>query len=128
MANLSIREAVKIYSVSRPTLSKDLKNGKISGVKDGKGTWKIDHSELSRVYTPRDSKPAKVEKTLPENLATFDHHSKDELSELKDQLVSAEQRAVVAEALAEERAARIEDLRRMLPAPNQKKRRWWQRQ
>ena len=46
MANVSIREAVKIYQVSRPTLTKALKTGKVSGVQDGKGQWQIDPAEL----------------------------------------------------------------------------------
>ena len=49
MANVSIREAVKIYQVSRPTLTKALKTGKVSGVQDGKGQWQIDPAELARV-------------------------------------------------------------------------------
>ena len=53
MVKISVREAVKHYQVSRPTLMKHLKNGKLSGSKDGQGTWKIDQSELARVYKPR---------------------------------------------------------------------------
>ena len=47
---LSIREAVKHFDVSRPTLQKALKSGKISGVQDGQGTWTIDPSEMARIY------------------------------------------------------------------------------
>ena len=53
MANVSIREAVKFYQVSRPTLSKSLKSGIISGVKDDRGQWQIDRAELDRVYQAR---------------------------------------------------------------------------
>lgn len=53
MGKVSVREAVKHYQVSRPTLMKHLKEGKLSANKDGKGTWEIDQSELTRVYKPR---------------------------------------------------------------------------
>ena len=53
MGKVSVREAVKHYHVSRPTLMKLLKSGKLTGSKDGQGTWEIDQSELSRVYKTR---------------------------------------------------------------------------
>ena len=139
MANLSIREAVKHYKVSRPTLTKALKSGKVSGTQDGQGKWSIDPSELARVYEPRadaSGAPGKVLTGQPEaNLATMNTPDPAELEALRAQLmevelraVKAETRADAAELLAKERAERIEDLRRMLPAPEAvKKRRWWQR-
>jgi hypothetical protein len=48
-----------------------------------------------------------------------------DLMALKADLAQALQRAAVAEALADEREKRIEDLRRMLPPPDAKPRRWW---
>lgn len=53
MGKVSVREAVKHYQVSRPTLMKHLKSGKLTGGKDGQGTWEIDQSELARVYKSR---------------------------------------------------------------------------
>jgi len=55
MGKISVREAVKHYQVSRPTLMKHLKSGKLTGSKDGQGTWEIDQSELTRVYKSRAS-------------------------------------------------------------------------
>lgn len=55
MVKISVREAVKHYQVSRPTLMKHLKDGKLSGSKDSQGTWEIDQSELARVYKSRAS-------------------------------------------------------------------------
>jgi hypothetical protein len=139
MANLSIREAVKHYRVSRPTLTKALKSGKVSGTQDGQGKWSIDPSELARVYQPRTGAldtPEQVLTSQPEtNLATLNTPDPAELEALRTQLaevelraVKAETRADAAELLAKERAERIEDLRRMLPPPEApKKRRWWQR-
>jgi len=48
-----------------------------------------------------------------------------EVNTLKAQLAEAEQRAAVAEVLAEERGKHIEDLRRMLPAPQEAQRPGW---
>jgi hypothetical protein len=53
MGKVSVREAVKYYQVSRPTLMKHLKSGKMTGSKGGQGTWEIDQSELTRVYKSR---------------------------------------------------------------------------
>ncbi len=42
VANVSMKEAVKIYQVSRPTFTKALKSGKVSGVQDDSGTvWPV---------------------------------------------------------------------------------------
>lgn len=139
MANLSIREAVKHYQVSRPTLTKALKNGNISGAQDNQGKWSIDPSELARVYQPRADASDVSNQALtgqPDaNLTSSNTPYPAELEALRAQLmevelraVKAETRADAAELLAKERAERIEDLRRMLPPPEApKKRRWWQR-
>ena len=124
---LSIREAVKHFDVSRPTLQKALKSGKVSGVQDGQGTWTIDPAELARTYQPRKTLPGNVDKSLPDNLSTMNTPSASQVEALKEQLAEAEKRAAVAEALAEERGKHIEDLRRMLPAPQKAlpRRSWW---
>lgn len=139
VANLSIREAAKHYNVSRPTLTKALKSGKISGKKNEQGKWSIDPSELARVYQPRSTllnRHEPVKSGHPEDgLSTVNTPDPIELDRLRAQLaeielraVRAETRAEAAELLAKERAERIEDLRRMLPSPNeQRQRRWWQR-
>ncbi len=116
-----MREAVKHFEVSRPTLQKALSSGKVTGVRDGQGHWTIDPSELARVYRPRSgggqlNHPPLLVKLTTANtpLTTPDP---GELVALRARLDEAERRAVVAEALAEERSRHIEDLRRMLPAP-----------
>jgi len=130
MANVSIREAVKLYNVSRPTLTKALKLGKISGVQDGKGYWQIDLAELARVYQPRETEPDKDRKDIPVKLTTENTLDRSEIERLKGALAVAEARADAAETLAQERAERIEDLRRMLPPPTEPKTGWrwpWQK-
>lgn len=125
MAKISLREAAKHFDVSRPTLQKALKSGKISGVQDGQGHWTIDPAELTRVYQPRKAQTEKVDNTIPANLAIKNTPLPGEVEALKARLAEAEQRAAVAEALANERGKHIEDLRRMLPSPAQQRRKWW---
>ena len=124
---LSIREAVKHFDVSRPTLQKALKTGKISGVQDGQGTWTIDPSEMARVYQPRQDEEVKAGSQEHEYFPTKSTPLHGQVETLKEQLADAEKRAAVAEALAEERGKHIEDLRRMLPAPEAppSRRSWW---
>ena len=125
---LSIREAVKHFDVSRPTLTKALKTGVLSGAKDGKGQWSIDPSELARVYQPRPIEPVNSGQGYVDKLTTVNtpegddaaqkaRHLESENARLAAALELAEARAAAAQTLADERAAHIEDLRRLLPAP-----------
>lgn len=126
---ISMREAVKHFDVSRPTLLKALKSGTVSGVKDGQGQWQIDPAEMARAYRPRAS-GGKAFGPLPGKLATFSTPSDaSEIAALRADLAKAEQRAAVAEAradaagaLADERGRALDDLRRLLPPP---RRSWW---
>lgn len=130
MAQLSFRKASEVFDVSRPTLSKARKSGKITAVKDDQGTWLVEESELARVYQHRVHLPGKsTDELSTENTGLHGNVQASEqagIDALKVQLAEAEKRAAVAEALAAERADRIEDLRRMLPGPGTPtRRRWW---
>lgn len=125
VGKISLREAVKHFDVSRPTLQKALKSGKISGVQDGKGVWTIDPSELARVYHPRTREQAKLDHTEQPNLTTQNNDLDQEVNVLRSKLEDAEKRVAIAEALANERAKHIEDLRRLLPMPEKPRHRWW---
>lgn len=136
MGKLSLREAVKAFDVSRPTLQKALKEGKISGDRDGKGQWQVDPSELARVYRPRSPEGVKGGQGVKTDLSTENRalpgNDAAELAALRSEIEAermmrraAEARLQTAEALAEERARHIEDLRRMLPPPDAPRRRWW---
>lgn len=125
MANLSLREAVKHFDVSRPTLQKALKSGKISGVQDRQGHWKIDSAEMARVYQPRKLGTVKEEHALQGKLPSENTPLSEEVNALRERLSEVEKRAAVAEALAEERGRHIDDLRRMLPAPAKPRKSWW---
>jgi len=127
MDKLSLREAVKHFDVSRPTLQKALKSGKISGVQDGKRRWLIDPAELSRVYRAREEGPVSSGQDIPVNITTENTSLEAELEKLKGALALAETKVVAAEELAKERAAHIEDLRRMLPSPHGDSKGWLSR-
>lgn len=129
MAKLSIREAAKHFEVSRPTLLKDIRSGRLSGELSGDGKlWKIDSSELARLYQSRGGS----DRPPMENLSTFAigdlptfstpfppqnsslEALKERLHEADKARVMAEARAEVAERIAEERGRHLEDLRRLL--------------
>lgn len=138
MAKLSVRAAAAQFEISRPTLTKWLKSGKISGERlseDDGGGWLIDSAELARVgVNPRSApepdavnaqshargKITAVSTGLPGGDGA-------EVSALKAALELEKAKREAAEKLAEERGRHIEDLRRMLPAPEagpQRKWRW----
>ena len=143
MAKLSVREAAKRFDVSRPTLVKHLKNGKISGEPLTNGGWLIDPAEMIRAgYAARLSAvnepstlPGKITITATSGLSnhkTENNHLAENLNaKLAATLADLEKERILrsaAEQLAAERAAHIEDLRRMLPAPQTKAGRrsgWW---
>ena len=50
MKRLSISEAVAISPVGETTLRKHIKSGKLSAERDARGHYKIDATELARVY------------------------------------------------------------------------------
>ena len=108
MEKVSIREAVKIYDVSRPTLSKSLKDGTVSGVKDGKGQWQIDPAELARVYQPRKADAGNSGQNTMEDLTAL---NTPEIEHLKGALAAAEARANAAEDRLSDKDVFILDLR-----------------
>ena|SRR5690554_6010828 len=118
MPKLSINEAVKQFQVSRPTIFKHLKQGRLSGNKGDKG-WQLDGSELSRVYAPR---KARTDKKLTDNLPTVVSSLEDTLKQENEQLKAE---LAVASALADERGKRLDQLVPMLADQRKPKRGWW---
>ena len=117
MSKVSIAKAAKLFAVSRPTLLDHLKKGKLSGEKVG-DSWQIDMAELKRVYQPRNGKGDNTRHDdLPQTGTT-------PAGELQAEIRVLQAKLEAAEKLAEERARHLDDLRKLLPAPE--KRRWWQ--
>lgn len=126
MPKLSPREAVKVYQVSRATLMKALQDGTVSAEKTDAGHWRIDTAELMRVYQPRASQKA-VSRTTPEQVSRNEPDQKTAM----DQDVTARLAMAEAELAAEREKVQmlqrhLDDVRRMLPAPETRpRRRWW---
>ena len=145
MALISVSRAVKLFDVSRPTLIKALKEGKISGDHkeiNGSSTWQIDTSELARLYSLRKpSEDVEGSKDLEASPKVEDEKSsvieglqaelyrqieglRAEVEEAKaaakaaeaDKL-EAEREALTAKTLAEERKRLLDDMIKLLPKP-----------
>ena len=127
MCALSLREAVKLYDVSRPTLTNALKNGKISAIKDDAGNWQIEPSELNRLYKGRGVKVVKVDKPFHDKLTTLSPAKNDAFPDVNAAIRIAQLEAQLeAERNARELVERhLADLRALLPSPERQRRRWW---
>jgi hypothetical protein len=125
MPKLSPRDAVKVYQVSRATLMNALSDGTISAEKTGSGHWRIDPAELARVYSPRASKAA-VSRTMPDQVSrdepgqktAVDHDMAARLAKAEAELAAEREKTALLQR-------NLDDLRRMLPPPDAKPRRWW---
>lgn len=114
MAKISMAKAAQVFAVSRPTLLKHLKQGKITGEKttvDKNTFWQIDEAELARVYPRRDE----VSSNLPGKLT---NDGTGAAYELQAEIRVLQARLEAAQAMIEEKDNRIDDLRRMLPGPD----------
>ena len=88
---LSIREAVKHFDVSRPTLQKALKSGKLSYADKTPAGYQIDPAELFRAFPRKQPETVDIERLeTPKETA--------ETAVLRAQLEAAERRATTAEA------------------------------
>jgi hypothetical protein len=130
---LSPREASRRFAVSRATLMKHLRNGTLSGTQDEAGTWRIDAAELVRVYQPRADQSAGLSRS---NVAQVSRsrpagepvpETQDERRDLLVRLARVEAERDAERAKVELLERHLEDVRRLLPPPDQVKprRRWW---
>jgi hypothetical protein len=126
MPKLSPRDAVKVYQVSRATLTKALHDGKISAEKTASGNWQIDPAELARLYQARAqqkavsrTKPDQVNRNDPDQKPTLDHALELRLARAEAALDAEREKTALLQR-------HLDDVRRMLPAPDAAtKRRWW---
>lgn len=96
-------QAAKAVGVSTPTISRALKSGKISGVKNESGAWMIDAAELHRVdwgISSKDDENPNMKGTVPP--------LKDRENKLLEPLVEALQEQI--RDLRADRDGRISDL------------------
>ena len=91
----TLGEAAKATGMSKATISKAIKSGRISASKDETGTFRIDPSELHRVYPPTVSN--RHEET---HISTVSEHSNDSLiRELQARLEAAQERLADKESV-----------------------------
>jgi hypothetical protein len=126
MPKLSPRDAVKVYQASRATLMKALSNGTISAEKTDAGHWQIDPAELARLYAPRApqkpvsrASPGQVDRDEP------DQRTASDAADMAARLARAEAALDAEREKVALLQRNLDDLRRMLPPPDAKLRRWW---
>lgn len=149
MAKLSVRAASMQFDVSRPTITKWIKSGKLSAERlpesEG-GGWIMDSSELIRLgVKARGGVAGGSDDTASEATGNINNSLHADVNTLLQRVADAEKRAIEAEAavkvaeahrqaaetLADKQAGLIEAYQRMLPDPNkeaaqgQPRRPWW---
>ena len=95
---LSLKEAAEAVGKSKQTMMKAVKNGRISAKKDDKGVYRIDPSELFRVYTPiapTDTQKKGASMQQPKNDQSVSHQQlievmQQQIDELKNRLMESE--------------------------------------
>lgn len=109
---LSLADAAKLAGVSKSALFKSMKRGVFSGVRDEvSGEWRINISELQRVYTLKD--PATL---------TEDPPQKGDVPSVPESAVLSERLRALEETLNQIKSER-DDLRRRLDAESDERRR-----
>jgi len=126
MPKLSPRDAVKVYQVSRATLTKALSDGKISAEKTGDGHWQIEPAELARLYQPRATQKA-VSRASPGQVSRDEpgQRTGPDAADMASRLARAEAALDAERDKTALLQRHLDDLRRLLPPPDAKPRRWW---
>lgn len=131
MDRITTAQAAERAGVSRWAIHRAKKSGDLTPIRANDGRFLFDPAEVDRWAAERARTVAQPSRnTSPHgadaNAAQPGAHAEIEamrarLVEVEARAVEAERRADVAEALAAERAERIEDLRAVIAAPP----RWW---
>jgi hypothetical protein len=101
-----------------------LAKGKVSGVQDAAGHWRIDPAELTRVYSPRETvgrtKPDQVDRSEPDQKSDVDQDISTRLAVAEAALAAEREKTAMLQR-------HLDDVRLMLPAPDaaRPRRRWW---
>jgi chromosome segregation ATPase len=97
---VSPTEAIKLYDVSKPTLYKDMSDGKISFDKDERGRRKLNVAELDRIYSKRAEEGAPLTSNNVQSTLSFTEpnvNSKlllQEVKTIKEQIGQAKDREI----------------------------------
>ena len=101
---LSLNQASREASKAKKTILEALRNGTLSGIKNG-NKWEIDASELFRRF-PKETGSKTVDKTLP-------HPSQSE----RDELITLREKVKNLELRLEETKEHLSDIKALIPAP-----------
>jgi len=91
------------------TITRAIKSGKISAQKDASGAWRIDASELHRVFPLRAQDLRKPE--MQSDARHLQEQSKSQTVALEQELAALRERVTAQSQLLEERACQISDLK-----------------
>ena len=130
-------QAAKVAGVSTATITRAIKRGRLSGSKDGNGSWRIDPAELHRIYPDARAQDDTGVAVQSDAIPLQDSDLQREVAVLEERLRAAEALRSMAEELraaAEQDRdswrAQAERLTKALPAPvmettQLKRRQWW---
>lgn len=91
------------------TITRAIKSGKISAQKDAFGAWRIDASELHRIF-PLHSQDLRKSQ-MHSGATPVQEQSKSQTAALEQELAALRERVAAQSELLEERAGQISDLR-----------------
>ena len=94
MAILTLGKAAALVGKSKPTISKAIKDGKISASKNSDGVFEIETSELLRVYPAKsqeEPEAPKASSASSEVEALKQQHLEEKVNDLEKRLMKAEQ-------------------------------------
>lgn len=121
------------------TITRAIKSGKISAQKDASGAWRIDASELHRVF-PLNAQDLRKPQ-MQSDATPLQEQSKSQTAALEQELATLRERVMAQSKLLDERADQISDIKEdrdrwrqqavgllSKSVPNEEKkrhRRWW---
>lgn len=91
------------------TITRAIKSGKISAQKDASGAWRIDASELHRVFPLQEQDLQKPQ--LQSDARPLQEQSESKMATLEQELTTLRERVVGQSKLLEERTSQILDLK-----------------
>ena len=114
-------DAAKATGKNIATITRAIKSGKISASKDETGAWRIEPSELHRVFPPIAQALRKPQMQEGATSAQETKSSNDSL--LREELATLRERVISQDQLLADRADQIADLRTRLDREGEERRR-----
>lgn len=91
------------------TITRAIKSGKISAEKDASGAWRIDASELHRIF-PLNAQDLRKPQ-MQSDARLLQEQSNNQIAALREEMAALRERVAGQSELLEERNAQIKDLR-----------------